>query len=142
MDLNKIFNLFNNEDDQSINDDTLLLVDFSEHPLFWISGFNKILDNHLFFKKYTVKTFKNISPDVDIDALEQAGERLMFEKAWNYIKDIDLNKPFHVECIKNKASKSFIDNLQATILFFEDLEEYEKCALLKHIEDKVKEFLN
>jgi len=142
MDLNKIFNLFNNEDDQSINDDTLLLVDFSEHPLFWISGFNKILDNHLFFKKYTVKTFKNISPDVDIDALEQAGERLMFEKAWNYIKDIDLNKPFHVECIKNKASKSFIENLQASIQHFVEFEEYEKCALLKHIEDKVNEFLS
>jgi len=142
MDLNKIFNLFNNEDDQSINDDTLLLVDFSEHPLFWISGFNKILDNHLFFKKYTVKTFKNISPDVDIDALEQAGERLMFEKAWNYIKDIDLNKPFHVECIKNKASKSFIENLQVSIQHFVEFEEYEKCALLKHIEDKVNEFLS
>lgn len=142
MDLNKIFNLFNNEEDQSTNDDTLLLVDFSEHPLFWISGFNKILDNHLFFKKYTVKTFKNISPDIDIDALEQAGERLMFEKAWNYIKDIDLNKPFHVECIKNKASKSFIENLQASIQHFVEFEEYEKCALLKHIEDKVNEFLS
>ena len=143
MNLNNIFNLFSNEDEQlNANDDTSLLVDFSEHPLFWISGFNKILDHHLFFKKYTVKTFKNISPDVNIEELERAGERLMFEKAWGYIKDINLDKPFHVECIKNKASKSFIDNLQATILFFEDLEEYEKCALLKHIEDKVKEFLN
>jgi len=141
MNLDNIFNLFNNDDEQLTNDETSLLIDFSDHPLYWISGFNKVLDNHLFFKKYTVKTFKNISPDMNIEALEQAGERLMFEKAWEYIKNINLNNPFHVECIKNKASKSFIENLQATIYHYEGFEEYEKCALLKHIENKVTEFL-
>ena len=47
---------------------------------------------NLFFKNYTVKTFDKIIPDLDIDKLEQAGEELMFRKAWNYIKDIDVNK--------------------------------------------------
>jgi hypothetical protein len=140
MNLNKIFDLFDKE--YSANDDTSLLVDFSEHPLFWISGFNKLINNHLFFKQYTVKTFKNISPDINIDELEKAGEELMFRKAWDYIKSVDVNKTFHVECLKLKADKQFIDNLKTSILFFEALEEYEKCALLKNIEGKVKEFLN
>jgi len=141
MNLDNIFNLFNDETGQ-YNDDTSLLIDFSDHPLFWISGFNKIIDNHLFFQKYTVKTFKNIAPDINIDELEKAGEELMFRKAWDYIKPFNVEKPFHLECLKSKANKSFIDNLQATIIFFEALEEYEKCALLKKIEDKVKEFLD
>jgi hypothetical protein len=47
-----------------------------------------------------------------------------------------------VECIKLKADEQFMDNLQTSVLFFEALEEYEKCALLKGIQDKVKEFLN
>ena len=140
MDLNRIFNTFDKE--YNTNDETSLLVDFSEHPLFWIGGFNKIINNHLFFKQYTIKTFKNISPDINIEELEKAGEELMFRKAWNYIKSINLDKTFHVECIKLKADEQFMDNLQTSVLFFEAFEEYEKCALLKGIQDKVKEFLN
>jgi hypothetical protein len=138
MNINSIFNLFNNENN---DDEASLLVDFSEHPLFWISGFNKVINNHIFFKQYTVKTFQNISPDINIEELEKAGEDLMFRKAWNYIKNFDLDKPFHIECLKLKANDIMVQNLQIAIQFFELLEEYEKCALLKNIEDKIKEFL-
>ena len=95
MNLKNIFDAFNSENFNN-DDETSLLMDFSEHPLFWISGFNKVIDNHLFFKQYTVKTFKNISPDVNIDELEKAGEELMFRKAWDYIKNFDLSKNFHI----------------------------------------------
>jgi hypothetical protein len=138
MDINSIFNLF---DDQQNYDETSLLVDFSEHPLFWIGGFNKLLNSHLFFKKYTVKTFKNISPDINVEELEKAGEELMFRKAWEYIKNIDLNKAFHIDCIKTNANDEFVEHLELTINFYESLEEYEKCAHLKAIQDKVEEFL-
>jgi hypothetical protein len=140
MNLKNIFDAFNSENFQN-DDETSLLMDFSEHPLFWISGFNKIIDNHLFFKQYTVKTFKSISPDVNIDELEKAGEELMFRKAWEYIKSIDLNKNLHIDCIKTKASRDFIYNLQISIQFFEALEEYEKCAHMKDIQNKIEEFL-
>ena len=139
MDLDKIFNLFN--DEYIANDDPSLLVDFSEHPLYWISGFNKIISNHVFFKQYTVNTFKNISTDIDIRELERAGEELMFRKAWDYIKPLDIKKTFHMECLKLKAYDYFVDNLRVAISFFESLEEYEKCAVLKGIEDKVKGFI-
>lgn len=115
MNLNKIFDLFDKE--YNANDESSLLIDFSEHPLFWIGGFNKLISNHLFFKQYTVKTFKNISPDINIEELEKAGEELMFRKAWDYIKYINLDKIFHVECLKLKADKQFIDNIQTSILF-------------------------
>jgi hypothetical protein len=140
MNIKNIFDAFNSENFQN-DDETSLLMDFSEHPLFWISGFNKIIDNHLFFTQYTVKTFKNISPDINIDELEKAGEELMFRKAWDYIKGIDLSKNFHIECIRNKASRDFIYNLQISIQFFETHEEYEKCALLKGIKDLIEELL-
>lgn len=138
MDFNHIFSLF---DDQQNYDETSLLIDFSEHPLFWVSGFNKLLSNHLFFKKYTVKTFKHISPDINVEELEKAGEELMFRKAWDYIKNIDLNKALHIDCIKLKSNEEFIEHLKLTINFYEPLEEYEKCAHLKSIQNKVEEFL-
>lgn len=137
MDLNRIFGLFNTNED----DDTSLLIDFSEHPLFWVSGFNKVIDNHLYFKEYTLKTFSTLSSDINIEELEKAGEELMFRKAWNYIKSIDLNNNLHLDSIKVKANENFIKNLQISISFFEQFEEYEKCALLKGIEIKVKDFL-
>jgi len=139
MNLNNIFNLFNNEDNSV--DETLLLIDFSTHPIFWISGFNKIINNHLFFKNYTVKMFKSSSPELNKEDLQRAGQEFMFRRAWDYIKDIDVSKSFHIECLKSKATKSFVYNLQSTIYFFENLEEYEKCALLKKIEEVVESFL-
>lgn len=139
MDINHIFDLFKN--DSQNYDENSLLIDFSEHPMFWISGFNKLLDNHLFFKKYTIKTYKNINPNINIEELEKAGEALMFRKAWDYIKNINLEKPFHIDCLKSKADETFIEHLQLSIDFFENLEEYEKCALLKNIENKIREFL-
>ena len=42
MNLDRIFNSFDNENYNS-DDESSLLVDFSEHPLYWIGGFNKII---------------------------------------------------------------------------------------------------
>lgn len=140
MDISRIFDLFNNnESDQ--NDDVSLLIDFSDHPLYFIGGFNKVISNHLFFAEYTIKNFQKISPDIDIKELEKAGEELMFRKAWGYIKNLDLNKSFHLDSLKVKADKHMVHNLQISISFFESLEEYEKCAFLKKIENKIEEFL-
>ncbi len=63
----------------------------------------------------------------------------MFAKAWEFIKNIKLDNIFHVDCLKNKVSEEFIDNIIITIKFYESLEEYEKCAHLKNIENKLKE---
>ena len=138
MNINNIFNLFS---DQPQDDETELLVDFSEHPLYWIGGFNKVIANHSYFQQYTVKMFKDASPSLDEDEVEAAGNHLMFEKAWEHIKDIKLSNPFHIECLSKKASLGFCKNLEYAVQHFEQFEEYEKCALLKGIEVKVKEFL-
>jgi hypothetical protein len=137
MDLDKIFESFDQSDKE---DDTNLLIDFSDHPLFWIGGFNKLIANHLFFKKYTVNMFKDISPDINIDDLEKAGEHLMFSKAWGYIKNLNIHNLFHMDCLKTKSDIDLHNSLEITIRHFEELEEYEKCMLLKEIQDKVKEF--
>jgi hypothetical protein len=137
MNINNIFRAFNEDFE---DEETEMLIDFSEHPFYWIGGFNKIIGNHAFFSKYTSKVFKNISPELNIDDVEKAGEHLMFDKAWDYINNVKLDNPFHVECIGKKASVEFLSNLNIAMAFYEPLEEYEKCALLKNIENKIKEF--
>jgi hypothetical protein len=64
----------------------------------------------------------------------------MLKSESSEIKNVKLDNPFHVECIGKKASVEFLSNLNIAMAFYEPLEEYEKCALLKNIENKIKEF--
>ena len=139
MDVNKIFDNF--KDNSSESDDTDLLVDFSNHPLYWIGCFVKIIHNHTFFTQHIVKNFNKISPDVMPEDLEKVGETLLYNRAWEQIKNINMNNLFHIECIKFKASPALINSLSEAIKYFESIEEYEKCILLQNILNKTKEFL-
>ena len=127
--------------DSKDTDEVSLLVDFSDHPLYWISGFNKIINNYVFFTQYITKNFNNISPELNQEEIDTIGVTLLFNRSWEYIKRLNLDNPFHIDCLKIKSSESLNDSLEAAILFFEKIEEYEKCAFLKNIQDKVKDFL-
>jgi len=137
MDINKLFSSF---EDDSLNDDTTLLVDFSEHPLYWISGFVKIINNHTFFTKLNKKNFSKIDSSIKIEEIEKISDSLLYDKAWNYIKNIKLDNILHLDSLKIKTDNKLISSLVETIIYFESIEEYEKCAFLKKIEDKVREF--
>jgi hypothetical protein len=142
MNLDNIFSLFSNQsEDQQFEDSVSLVEDFSTHPFYWISGFNKIIANHLYFKQYTINILKNSSSELDEDDIERAGNHLMYERAWEYIKNIDINNQFHIECISKKSTFVFLKNLKSSLQYFEQLEQYEKCILLKEIEEKIKTFL-
>jgi hypothetical protein len=137
MDINKLFSSF---EDDSLNDDTTLLVDFSEHPLYWISGFIKVINNYTFFTKLNKKNFSKIDPSIKIEEIEKISDSLLYDKAWNYIKNIKLDNILHLDSLKVKTDDKLISSLVETIIYFESIEEYEKCAFLKKIEDKVREF--
>jgi hypothetical protein len=142
MNLDHIFNSFNESyDPSSLDNDMSLLIDFSEHPFYWIGGFNKVISNRIYFKQYTLKMFKTSSEVLDDEKIEQIGNNLMFNKAWEYIRDINLNNPFHLECISKKSDNVFLGHIKQSISYFEKLEEYEKCDILKKIELKIKESL-
>ena len=138
MNIDNIFDLFNNNSEKEHEDDVSLLVDFSEHPFYWIGGFNKIIANHSYFQKYATNIARDISLDFDKNEINDTGYKLMFEKAWVYISNINLSNPFHIECLNKKSSFEFLKNLKMSIDYFEQHEEYEKCILLKNIENQIK----
>jgi hypothetical protein len=140
MDLNKIFSMFN-DDNSKDTDEVNLLVDFSDHPLYWIGGFNKIINNYVFFTQYITKNFNNIPPELNQEEIDIVGITLLFNRSWEYIRRLNLDNSFHIDCLKIKSSESLNNSLEAAIFFFEKIEEYEKCAFLKSIQDKVKDFL-
>jgi hypothetical protein len=141
LDINNILNIFDSTDN-SKDDEVSSLIDFSEHPLFWIGGYNKIVNNYTFFFQYSIKNFKDIlKDDEDLVNVEKATKQVLFNKAWEYIQNINVSNIFHVECIKLKSSDSLIQTLDLGIKFFEEKEEFEKCALLKNIQDIAKGFI-
>mgnify|MGYP003330897951 CR=1 FL=1 len=141
LNLNKIFDSFI---DQQVDDleETTLLIDFSEHPLYMLGGFNKIIKNRKFFQKYTIGLFAQHSPQIPSSKVKLIAEQLMFDKAWDFIKNFKPNNEFHVECLKMKASDDFLLNIELIIKYYENKEEYEKCAFLIKIYDKLKTLLS
>lgn len=145
MDLNKIFGLFSNEEPKSLKEKSQLIddiLDFKEHPLFWVGMFKKLIQNHKLFNKEIIGFFSILDQELDIDDVEQAGEFVVYNKAFSWIGKIDINNKLHQNSILKFSDDTFLSYLKISILYFEKFEEYEKCAHLKNIQNIVEEFLN
>jgi len=65
---------------------------------------------------------------------------VVYNRAWHYIQNVDIDNKEHIIAL-NKYSDEYLDTaLKLGISFFEQQEQYERCALLKKILDKVEEF--
>lgn len=133
-----IDNIFGKSDGVVPEED--VLIDFSSHPLYWIGGFNKIHLNKLYFTQYVANILKKKKKILPIDEIDKLGKELMYNKSWDFIKLIDVNNLFHIECLRLKSNQLFLENINNSISHFEKLEEYEKCGHLKTIQLKSLEF--
>jgi hypothetical protein len=145
MDLNKIFGLFSDEEPKSLKEKSQLIddiLDFKEHPLFWVGMFKKLIQNHKLFNKEIIGFFSILDQELDIYDVEQAGEFVVYNKAFSWIDKIDINNKLHQSSILKFSDDTFLSYLKSSILYFEKFEEYEKCAHLKNIQNIVEKFLN
>jgi len=142
MDINDLFKLFSEEDKESPKNDTPTL-DFTEHPVYWVGMFTKIIKNHKGFDLYIKKIFNKLTPEleIEIDKMEELGDWVTFNRAWFYIEKINLKNDFHYEYLTSTATPDIIMALDVTIAHFERLEEYEKCAHLSDIKNELKDFI-
>ncbi len=65
---------------------------------------------------------------VDID---RAGEYVVFTKAWDYIKKVNPEDKKHQEALYHFSDIHLKIALELAINYFQEQEEYEKCAHLK-----------
>jgi len=141
MDVNKIFGLFGGQDENpkpnfdQENDMSYLLEDFKNHPLFWVGMFKKLIHNHRTFSKKVISFFSRMDEELDLYDVEQAGEFVVYNRAWFWIDKIDINEESHQEAITHYVDDHFITYIKFSISYFQELEEYEKCAHLKKIQD-------
>ena len=140
INIDNIFGLFTSDEDFDGGDGTVY-VDFKNTPIYWVGMYKKLILNHINFNRKIAKFFKEANSELDVSEVEKAGEFVVYNRAWNYIKDIDVDNKDHIAAIEKYCDEYLDTSLKLGISFFEQSEEYEKCALLKHILDKSQEFL-
>lgn len=139
IDVNDIFSLFPNsgsKKEEVVED----IVDITSSPKYWLGMHKKLVLNHINFKKKALKFFKESNHELDIEDVKKAGEYVAYNKAWYYIKKINLSDENHILDIIEYGDDLLETSLELAIQYFQDIEEYEKCAHLLKILKKSQEF--
>jgi hypothetical protein len=143
MALDNIFSLFGfpDKDDEDRKKIEAELDVFKETPHFKLGMFHKLIMNGSLFSKQVVKFFAKADPGLDVKGIDQAGEYMMFTRAWFWIEQVQIKKKEWKEALKQYASEEFAISIKLSINYFESTEEYEKCAHLKKIQDFIEKSL-
>jgi hypothetical protein len=126
-----IFSLFQNEDTIEVYEN------FMDNPYVKIGMFNKIIKNNTLFNIKFKKFLDSTDLNYDKDYIDSSSRFITFNRAFFYIKDIDIENLQHIDALKCYDFEDLMLNVNTSISFFEEKEEYEKCAHLL----KIKNFL-
>ena len=136
MDIENIFNLFGDSNNK-YNEDPPSKLDikaFEKTPSFKIGMFKKLILNQHLFQKKLINMFKTSNDMLEVDHMEEVGEYMAHHRAWEYIKKCEIDNEIWQDSLSVQNDEHLETAVKLSISFFEDSEEYEKCALLKKIE--------
>ncbi len=136
IDLTNIFGLFIPGEQLDGTNTAKTFNELKEKPIFHVGMYKKLILNHLNFNIKVLKFFKESNKDFDVDDIKEAGEFVVFNRAWSYISEVDLDNQGYIDAIKHYSDNEFIDTLDKGIEFFIQDELYERCALLLKIKEK------
>ena len=137
MNIKKIFDLFDQSSTSSPSmEEAEQLFDLKDTPVFWLGMFKKIVisNNSLYFQLNSI-----LPDDIDVKTLTN---NVIYNRSWSFIEKIDISETTHIDALKLLADNTFIKCFDLAISYYESNEEYEKCAHLKKIQDKAREFAN
>ena len=126
IDKDKVFDLFSKE----MENDNLSIDDLLKDPLSKIGMFVKLIQNHEIFHKKLNQFLSKENPNYDIEQTKNASMFTVYNRAWFYINQIDLTDKNHLDAILDFKKEPFLSILEKVLQYFENIEEYEKCAKL------------
>lgn len=143
MALDYIFSLFDSSGEGKEDSKQLLneLEMFKDTPHFKLGMFHKLIMNGNLFSKQIINFLRKSDPKLDDDGVDQAGEYMMYTRAWFWIEQVQLRKKGWKDALKQYSNEDFLVSIKLSISYFEGVEEYEKCAHLKKIQDFVEKNL-
>jgi transcriptional regulator with PAS, ATPase and Fis domain len=141
MNIDKIFSLFEGDEPNSLREKAQqvdITLDYKNHPLFWVGMFKKLIQNHQTFNDQLLKFFDKLDEELSTVDVDKAGEFLVFNRAYEYIQKVDPDNLVTQEALFRFADIHLKVALELSINYFQEHEEYEKCAHLKKILQFVK----
>jgi hypothetical protein len=143
MSIKGVFALFGfpDEEDPELLKLEAELDDYKESPHFKLGMFHKLIMNGHLFSKQVTKFFAKADPSLDVKGIDQAGEYMMFTRAWFWIEQVKIRSKVWKDALKQYSNEEFLISIRLSISYFESTEEYEKCAHLKKIQDFVEKNL-
>ena len=145
IDKNKLFGLFGDAKDTNNGSEAVALFhanqELLETPFIKIGMFTKLIVNHWVFYEKLKQFLSKEQPDYNVEETKKASEFTVYNRAWHYIKQINIDKEDHLNAIIEFKKDPFIPALEAAINYFEDpdVEQYERCAFLFKILDLKKQ---
>ena len=141
MNIDKIFSLFEGDEPNSLREKAQqvdITLDYKNHPLFWVGMFKKLIQNHQTFNDQLLQFFDKLDEELSTVDVDKAGEFLVFNRAYEYIQKVDPDNLVTQEALFRFADIHLKVALELSINYFQEHEEYEKCAHLKKILQFVK----
>ena len=143
MDPNNIFNLFDDENISKVAEPTKKLEDklkeFKDSPTVKIGMFTKLILNHHIFHSKLEKFLKQEEPAYDVKSTKESSEFVVYNRAWFYLNQVDISQKEDVFAILDFNPNTLNNALESALLYFEDKEEYLKCAHIFKIQQILKE---
>jgi hypothetical protein len=138
---NKIFDLFDQQPGVKEESDIDVSI-LKEDPFTKIGMFTKLIVNHSIFHQKLDKFLKQEHPNYDVETTKNASMFTVYNRAWYYISQIDLNNKYHINALIDFKMEPFITTLDQALQYFEGTEEYERCARLLEIKKLKEAFKN
>jgi len=112
------------------------LDELKTKPIFHVGMYKKLIINHLNFNTKVLNFFKQSNQEFDVNDIKEAGEYVVFNRAWSYITNVNLKDKGYIDALKHYSDEQFHATLDMGIEFFQKDELYERCAFLLKIKKK------
>jgi len=134
MNLDNIFNAF--EDNAYLNEKAALL-DLQKTHAFKLGMFKKIILNQKDMDSKLEALRKHMPELAEFMAIDndEVGEFVTYTRAWAYIKDFNPESEQGIDASRIFSDEHTVAACNLAINFWEEIEEYEKCAHIKKIKD-------
>ena len=102
---------------------------WKDTPRYKVGMFFKLVTNGSKLRRQIINMFED---DKRVN-VEDAGEFIMYNRAWFWLQDFNTNDNEWVEALSYYDNDQLSQSLTQSIQYFEEMEEYEKCSKLSSI---------
>ena len=132
----KIDSLFPDEVDGKEID---ISQDLENEAVMMLGMYVKLIYNHDVFHSKLKKFYEKEKIPFDVEQTKESSSFVVFNRAFNYLNQINPLDKEVTFAVLDFDSKILTRTLEQSIIYFEELEEYEKCAHIHKFQKILKE---